>query len=89
MTQQDMGSPQGLMNGSVDSETELIMQEVIETEFTKHTVIMVTHRLHYITWADRVALMKNGELIECDSPSALLARKSEFAEFFTAFRGSD
>ncbi|OJJ47369.1 hypothetical protein ASPZODRAFT_64884 [Penicilliopsis zonata CBS 506.65] len=69
---------------NVDRETESIMQEVIETEFTKQTVIMVMHRLRYITRFDRVALMKKGELVECDSPSALLARESEFKEFYTA-----
>ncbi|KAJ5765749.1 hypothetical protein N7520_005308 [Penicillium odoratum] len=73
---------------NVDRETESIMQEVIETEFTNQTVIMVMHRLHYITRVDRVALMKNGELVECDSPSALLARDSEFAGFYAAFNGS-
>ncbi|KAJ5642801.1 hypothetical protein N7490_006801 [Penicillium lividum] len=73
---------------NVDRETESIMQKVIETEFTNRTVISVTHRLRYITRVDRVVLMKNGELVECDSPSALIARNSEFAEFFTAFRES-
>lgn len=64
------------------------MQEVIETEFANRTVIMVTHRLRYIARFDRVALIKNGELVECDSPAALLARESEFASFLRAFRGS-
>ncbi|KAL1869218.1 hypothetical protein Plec18167_007884 [Paecilomyces lecythidis] len=73
---------------NVDRETEAIMQEVIETEFANRTVIMVTHRLRYIARFDRVALIKNGELVECDSPAALLARESEFASFLGAFRGS-
>lgn len=86
--QQSIDLPQGLTNDSVDRETESIMQKVIETEFANKTIIMVTHRLRYITKFDRVALIKNGELVEFDSPSALLARESEFAGFFTAFRGS-
>ncbi|KAJ5627096.1 hypothetical protein N7528_004523 [Penicillium herquei] len=64
---------------NVDRETESLMQQVIETEFTNQTVIMVMHRLRYVTQFDRVALMRNGELVECDSPSALLARDSDFA----------
>lgn len=70
---------------SVDSETESIMQKVIETEFASQTVIMVMHRLRYVTRFDRVCLVKEGELVECDSPSTLLAGDSEFAQFFTAF----
>ncbi|KAJ5720496.1 uncharacterized protein N7483_008430 [Penicillium malachiteum] len=73
---------------NVDRETESLMQQVIETEFTNQTVIMVMHRLRYVARFDRVALMRSGELVECDSPSALLARDSEFAGFYTSFMGS-
>lgn len=70
---------------SVDSATESIMQQVIETEFAGHTVVMVMHRLRYVGRFDRVVLMKDGKLVECDSPAALLARDSEFAQIFAAF----
>lgn len=76
------------MDGSVDRETESIMQQVIETEFTTHTVISVMHRLRYVTQFDRVALMQNGEVVECDSPTALLGRDSKFAGLYAAFTGS-
>lgn len=86
--QQSIDLPRELTNDSVDRETESITQKVIETEFANKTIIAVTHRLRYITESDRVALIKNGELVEFDSPSALLARESELAGFFTASRGS-
>ncbi|KAJ5702177.1 hypothetical protein N7488_009725 [Penicillium malachiteum] len=73
---------------NVDRETESLMQQVIETEFTNQTFIIVMHRLRYVTQFDRVALLQNGELVECDSPSALLARDSEFAGFYASFMGS-
>lgn len=60
------------------------MQQVIETEFASQTVVMIMHRLRYVDHFDRVVLMKEGKLVECDSPAALLARNSEFAQIFAA-----
>jgi ATP-binding cassette, subfamily C (CFTR/MRP), member 1 len=71
-------------NISVDSNTESIMQEIIEKEFSTQTVISVVHRFRYIHRFDRVALLKNGELVEFDSPGSLLDRDSEFKVLYTA-----
>jgi ABC-type multidrug transport system fused ATPase/permease subunit len=60
------------------------MQAIIEKEFASQTVISVIHRLRYIERFDRVALLKNGQLLECDSPQALLKRPSEFQSFYRA-----
>ncbi|KAL8782676.1 MAG: hypothetical protein Q9213_005184 [Squamulea squamosa] len=67
---------------SVDHVTEALMQEIIETEFTRQTVISVIHRLDYIERFDRVAVLENGVLIECDQPSTLLARDSHLRKMF-------
>ncbi|KAJ5307053.1 hypothetical protein N7508_006068 [Penicillium antarcticum] len=66
---------------SVDWETEAMMQTIIEREFTSQTVISVVHRLRFIERFDRVALMKQGHLIECDRPQTLLSTRSEFHAF--------
>lgn len=58
------------------------MQEIIETEFARQTVISVVHRLDYLERFDRVALLDNGVLVECDTPSALLARDSQLRRMF-------
>lgn len=73
----------------MDWETEAIMQDVIEREFSKQTVIAVVHRLRYIDRFDRVVLLKNGELIESDSPKKLLEKDSEFKALYTALTKSD
>lgn len=52
------------------------MQGIIEKEFANHTVISVVHRLDYIQCYDRVGLLDNGVLVECDSPAVLLATDS-------------
>lgn len=65
------------------------MQNVIEREFSTQTVIAVVHRLRYINRFDRVVLLKNGELIESDSPKKLLEEDSEFKALYTALTKSD
>ncbi|KAJ5675249.1 uncharacterized protein N7477_005183 [Penicillium maclennaniae] len=69
---------------SVDWDTEAIMQNIFEREFSSQTVISVIHSLRYIERFDRVALLKRGQLVELDTPQALLARPSEFRSFYHA-----
>ncbi|CAI7588489.1 unnamed protein product [Penicillium discolor] len=63
---------------SVDNETENFMQEIINTEFSTHTVLAVVHRLRFINNYDRIALLDNGTLMEFDSPEALMSTDSRF-----------
>lgn len=65
------------------------MQDVIEKEFSTQTIIAVVHRFRYIDRFDRVVLLKNGELIESDSPKKLLERDSEFKALYTAIKKSN
>lgn len=60
------------------------MQEIIDEEFSAKTVVSVVHRLRFIDRYDRVAVMKNGELVECDRPQALLGVDSEFKKLHDA-----
>ncbi|KAG0157596.1 hypothetical protein PDIDSM_4781 [Penicillium digitatum] len=63
---------------SVDNETENFMQEIINAEFSTHTVLAVVHRLRFISYYDRIALLDNGILMEFDSPEALMSTDSQF-----------
>ncbi|KAM4064462.1 ABC transporter transmembrane domain-containing protein [Hirsutella rhossiliensis] len=73
--------------GSVDEKTEAIMQEILDSDFQGRTLISVLHRLTYIRRFDRVAVLENGELIECDTPGRLLSRDSAFARLYRAHTG--
>ncbi|KAH8805144.1 ABC multidrug transporter [Xylogone sp. PMI_703] len=61
---------------SVDSKTEELMQRVIREFFFSQTIIAVAHRLDTILDFDKVAVLDNGELVEFDSPYALLVDSS-------------
>ncbi|OJJ73699.1 hypothetical protein ASPBRDRAFT_41400 [Aspergillus brasiliensis CBS 101740] len=68
---------------SVDPDTEAIIQDVLDTEFQDHTVLSVLHRLRYVSWYDRVAVLEGGVLVEFDAPEVLLAREeSRFARLY-------
>ncbi|CAG8907277.1 unnamed protein product [Penicillium egyptiacum] len=71
---------------SVDWETDAIMHDIIEKEFSEQTIFAVVHRLRYIRWFDRVMLLKHGELVECDRAEALLQRDSELRKLYLAFQ---
>ncbi|SPB51691.1 unnamed protein product [Aspergillus niger] len=71
---------------SVDRETEALMQDVIEQDFRQQTVISVVHRFAYVDRFDRIAFLRDGEMIECDTPQALLGRDCNFRELYRAWK---
>lgn len=66
------------MSDSVDSETETIMQDIIDTVFKDCTLLAVMHRLTHINRYDKVALLDHGHLMEFDAPATLLSQESKF-----------
>ncbi|KAL4798804.1 P-loop containing nucleoside triphosphate hydrolase protein [Aspergillus venezuelensis] len=72
---------------SVDPKTEEIMQDVLETVFSSHTILSVLHRLRYIHRYDRIAVLDAGNLVEFDSPTALLGRESRFKRLYSTGMG--
>ncbi|KAJ5935489.1 hypothetical protein N7466_005036 [Penicillium verhagenii] len=68
--------------GSVDLETEDIMQKVIAKHFKPQTVLSVLHRFTHIEQYDRVLVIKDGTIIENDSPANLLGAETEFKKLY-------
>ncbi|RAL04613.1 multidrug resistance protein MDR [Aspergillus ibericus CBS 121593] len=58
----------------VDDETDLLMQEVIRTEFANCTIIAIAHRVHTLVDYDQVAVIDQGRVVECDTPGVLLGQ---------------
>lgn len=73
---------------NMDGETESIMQQLIENEFVEQTVLAVLHRFKFIHLFDRVAVLKDGVLVECDKPEILLGRDSEFRRLYGALENN-
>ncbi|KAI8306537.1 ABC transporter atnG [Colletotrichum sp. SAR11_59] len=67
---------------SVDSETEAVMQDVVDNEFRDCTVLAVMHRLKHVSRYDAVVLLGDGEVLETGEPSSLIAGNGRFAELY-------
>lgn len=66
---------------SVDSKTDLRMQELIRSEFSDRTIIMIAHRISSLVDFDRVAVLDGGTLVEFGNPVELLKNdNSHFAK---------
>jgi ATP-binding cassette subfamily C (CFTR/MRP) protein 1 len=57
---------------SVDSETEAIMQEIIDSKFKKCTVLAAMHRPKHIARYDIVTFLDDWALLEYGEPATLM-----------------
>ena len=58
---------------SIDSETELRIQQALERLMRRRTALVVAHRLSTVRSADRILVMNRGRIIESGTHSALMA----------------
>ena len=67
---------------SIDTDTEQKMQAVMHDHFKDCTVVAVAHRLKTVVDFDRVLVLDQGRIVECDTPTALLSRPSLFRTMY-------
>ncbi|XP_072028477.1 ATP-binding cassette sub-family C member 9-like [Amphiura filiformis] len=58
---------------SIDHQTVQILQKALSTAFAKQTVITIAHRVSTIMDSDIIFVLQSGEIVENDTPEALLA----------------
>ncbi|PIC66874.1 multidrug ABC transporter ATP-binding protein [Sporosarcina sp. P16a] len=63
---------------SIDTVTELAIQEALERLMEGRTSFVIAHRLNTIKQADKIFVLADGELIESGSHEELLERKGVF-----------
>lgn len=63
---------------SLDSGTEKLIQEAIDEAVADRTAIVIAHRLSTIKHADKIIVLKDGEVAEEGALEALLDRKGMF-----------
>lgn len=72
---------------SLDAQTDAFVQKMIRSEFQKHTIIAVAHRLDTIMDFDIVFVLDQGQVVESGRPVDLVQRDSRFKELFQMQRG--
>ncbi|XP_041846205.1 multidrug resistance-associated protein 5 isoform X2 [Melanotaenia boesemani] len=58
---------------AIDTETDRLIQETIRSAFGSCTTLIIAHRLNTVMSCSRVLVLDNGQILEFDSPAALLA----------------
>ncbi|KAM7000367.1 ATP-binding cassette sub-family C member 5 [Tautogolabrus adspersus] len=70
---------------AIDTETDRLIQETICSAFGRCTTLIIAHRLNTVMNCSRVMVLDNGQILEFDSPAALLAdEKSRFRAMIEA-----
>ena len=67
---------------SVDTETENHIKQALNILMAGRTTLIVAHRLSTLEGADRVLVLKKGELVETGDHDSLIATDSEYAQLF-------
>jgi ATP-binding cassette subfamily B multidrug efflux pump len=67
---------------SVDTETEILIQQAIEKLLVGRTAIVIAHRLSTIQNADKIIVMHKGELREIGNHQELLAKRGIYYRLY-------
>jgi ABC-type multidrug transport system fused ATPase/permease subunit len=70
---------------SVDPLTETLIQEGLDEVMKRRTSILIAHRLSTIKNADRIIVLRQGEIIEEGSHDQLLAQGGHYAELYNTY----
>ncbi len=68
---------------SIDTETEQIIQDAIRKVLKNRTSFIIAHRLSTIRSADRILVIRDGEVLEEGSHNALIKRKGYYYRLYT------
>ncbi len=67
---------------SLDSESERQVQEAIEHLCQGRTTLVIAHRLHTVTHADRILVIEDGAIVESGRHDELLRKSGRYASFY-------
>ncbi len=70
---------------AIDSATEDQIQRAMRRISSQRTTFIITHRLSQIRWADRILILRRGELVDQGTHEELLARSPDYRRIFARY----
>ena len=67
---------------SVDTETETKIKDALVSLTAGRTTILIAHRLSTLEGANRILVMRSGELVESGTHGSMINSKTEYAQLF-------
>jgi len=67
---------------AIDSATEDQIQRAMRRISSERTTFIITHRLSQIRWADRILVLRRGELVDQGTHEELMARSADYRRIF-------
>ena len=69
---------------SIDTRTEIRIQQAFETMMRGRTTFIVAHRLSTVREADVILVMRNGRVVEIGNHDTLLSRNGFYAQLYNS-----
>ena len=69
---------------SIDAQTEMLLQQGIESLMKGRTTFVIAHRLSTIKNCDRIMYIADGKILECGSHAELMEKKGYYYKLSTA-----
>ena len=73
---------------AIDSATEDQIQRAMQRIMKGRTTLLITHRISQIRWADRILVLRRGELVDQGSHDELLQRSSAYRRIFAHYESA-
>jgi ATP-binding cassette subfamily B protein len=70
---------------AIDSATEDQIQRAMRRISSQRTTFLITHRLSQIRWADRILVLRRGELVDQGTHEELMARSADYRRIFAKY----
>jgi len=70
---------------SIDQFTEAQIQQVLELILAQSTSILIAHRLSTVRSADRIVVLREGEIVEEGNHRGLMRRGGEYAQLYNMY----
>jgi ATP-binding cassette subfamily B protein len=70
-------------SASLDARAERSLFESVRELYQGRTVLLISHRFSTVRTADRIIVLRDGEIVEQGSHAALMAEQGLYAELFT------